>query len=147
MQKKLNFFTKLGFLLTALAGTFLHFLYGLTGKTLWTGLFSSINESVWEHMKLVFFPLTAYFILSVCAWARKYLPWFLPAHGESCPEPSLSPLFFTLIQASWAVILRLWILASSFWVSSWDFIHREPSYAGTPAPGQIIFFCPGAWWS
>ena len=88
MQKKLSFFTKLGFLLTALAGTFLHFLYGLTGKTLWTGLFSSINESVWEHMKLVFFPLTAYFIFECLRLGSK-----VPALVSASPWGILSGTF------------------------------------------------------
>ena len=88
MQKKLNFFTKLGFLLTALAGTFLHFLYGLTGKTLWTGLFSSINESVWAHMKLVFFPLTAYFIFECLRLGSK-----VPALVSASPWGILSGTF------------------------------------------------------
>lgn len=39
-----------------LAGTLLHFLYGLTGKVFAAGLFAPVNESVWEHLKLVLWP-------------------------------------------------------------------------------------------
>lgn len=38
-------------------GTLLHFTYELSGKNSVVGLFSAINESVWEHLKLLFFPM------------------------------------------------------------------------------------------
>ena len=46
-----------GFLFTAAMGTFLHFLFDLTGESVWSGLFSAVNESIWEHMKLLFYPM------------------------------------------------------------------------------------------
>ena len=47
MEKKLKPYTKWGILLAALMGVFLHFLYDLTGNSVWAGLFSPVNESVW----------------------------------------------------------------------------------------------------
>lgn len=38
-------------------GTILHFTYILSGKNLIIGLFSTVNESTWEHLKLLFFPM------------------------------------------------------------------------------------------
>ncbi len=46
-----------GFAITALGGTLLHFLYDWTGKSLFAAPFSAVNESTWEHMKLLYFPL------------------------------------------------------------------------------------------
>ena len=46
-----------GFGLTTLAGTILHFLYDWTGGSIFVAPFSGINESTWEHMKLLFWPL------------------------------------------------------------------------------------------
>ncbi len=43
-------------LLTALGGTALHFLYDVLPSPL-TALISPINESVWEHLKLLFWPM------------------------------------------------------------------------------------------
>ncbi len=39
-------------------GTILHFLYKWTGANPIIASFSAVNESVWEHLKLVFFPMT-----------------------------------------------------------------------------------------
>ena len=49
-----------GFAFTALGGTLLHFLYDFSGKATWAALFSGVNESTWEHMKLLFWPMLIY---------------------------------------------------------------------------------------
>jgi len=38
-------------------GTVLHFLYDWTDKSVLAGLISPVNESIWEHLKLPFWPL------------------------------------------------------------------------------------------
>ena len=38
-------------------GTLLHFTYELSGNNPLIALFSSVNESTWEHLKLLFFPM------------------------------------------------------------------------------------------
>lgn len=38
-------------------GTVLHFTYDLSGGNSIIALFSAVNESVWEHLKLLFFPM------------------------------------------------------------------------------------------
>lgn len=40
-----------------IAGTLLHFTYEIFGKNNFIASFSAVNESVWEHLKLLFFPL------------------------------------------------------------------------------------------
>ena len=46
-----------GFALVTFGGTILHFLYDWTGGSILVTPFSGINESTWEHMKLLFWPL------------------------------------------------------------------------------------------
>ena len=45
------------FLFTALAGTLLHFAFDWSGQFPVIGIISSVNESVWEHMKLLYYPM------------------------------------------------------------------------------------------
>lgn len=52
-----------GFLFTAAAGTLLHFLFDWTGSPL-AAVVSGVNESVWEHMKLLFMPVFLYLAVS-----------------------------------------------------------------------------------
>lgn len=55
----------IAFLVAAAAGSALHFLYDVLPNPL-TALISPINESVWEHLKLLFWPtLCAAWVLSM----------------------------------------------------------------------------------
>ena len=38
-------------------GTIFHFVYGWSGENKIVGIFTPVNESVWEHLKLAFFPM------------------------------------------------------------------------------------------
>ena len=44
-------------LFSLIFGTLLHFTYEWSGENLFIGSFSAVNESVWEYLKLVFFPM------------------------------------------------------------------------------------------
>lgn len=50
-------------LITIIIGIFAHFMYEYSGKNPITALIAPVNESVWEHLKLLFFP----FLLSTLA--------------------------------------------------------------------------------
>ena len=57
MKRKLSAWQFSGFAFTALIGTLLHFLYDWTHRSIAAAVFSAVNESTWEHMKLLFFPM------------------------------------------------------------------------------------------
>ena len=60
MKKSVWLWEIFGFAVTVLCGTILHFLYDWLGGALWIAPFSSVNESTWEHMKLLFWPMFIY---------------------------------------------------------------------------------------
>lgn len=57
MKRSISLWNFLGFAVTSLGGTILHFLYDLTNQNVISALFSGVNESTFEHMKLLFFPM------------------------------------------------------------------------------------------
>ncbi len=59
-MNKLTRYTIVGILFALVTGTLLHFAYEWSGNNRIVGLFSAVNESTWEHMKLVFFPMLIY---------------------------------------------------------------------------------------
>lgn len=63
MKKSLTFWQKGGFLFTSAAGSLLHFLYEWTNQSILVAPFSAVNESTWEHMKLLFFPMFVFSLL------------------------------------------------------------------------------------
>ncbi len=57
-----------GFFFTSAAAAILHFLYEWSGKELLTALFSAVNESVWEHLKIFSLPYVVWgFVEIFCA--------------------------------------------------------------------------------
>jgi hypothetical protein len=63
MKRSVGLWQLMGFALTSLGGTLLHFLYDWLGKATWIAPFSGVNESTWEHMKLLFWPMFIYAIV------------------------------------------------------------------------------------
>ncbi len=59
-MKSLKCFCVLGVVLTSILGIIFHFVYEWSGKNFFVGLFTPVNESTWEHMKLIFFPMLVY---------------------------------------------------------------------------------------
>jgi hypothetical protein len=67
----------IGFLFTSILGTALHFLFNFTGGQLWAAPLSAVNESVWEHMKLIFIPMFLFSLTSPVDWCIKLLTVWL----------------------------------------------------------------------
>ena len=63
MQQSYKVFTVIGILFTVLLGSLSHFFYEWSGNFFLVGLFSPVNESVWEHLKLLFFPALLFMLL------------------------------------------------------------------------------------
>ena len=50
-------------LLLGLVASLSHFVYELSGKNLIVGLLNPVNESIWEHLKFMFFPFLIWWLL------------------------------------------------------------------------------------
>lgn len=62
-------------------GTILHFTYDWSGKNSFVALFSAINESTWEHLKLIFFPMLLTSILGYIFFKSVNCYWCARAIG------------------------------------------------------------------
>ena len=72
MRKRLFYWELAGFLFTAALGTLLHFAYDWSGGSTLAAAFSAVNESTWEHMKLLFFPAFLFSVVQVWVLGRTY---------------------------------------------------------------------------
>ncbi len=54
---KIRSYQILSAIFVCIVGTLLHFTYKFFGENSFVTSFSAVNESVWEHLKLLFFPL------------------------------------------------------------------------------------------
>lgn len=67
-----------GAIFVFLFGSLAHFVYDWTGKNFFVGFFFPVNESTWEHMKLVFFPMLVWWIIVKPKLSKNY-DCFTPA--------------------------------------------------------------------
>ena len=70
MGRRWRFWPLTGFLTAAVLGTLAHFTYRWSGGALLAGVFCAVNESVWEHMKLLFFPVFLFTAAQFCMGER-----------------------------------------------------------------------------
>lgn len=59
-MKSLKSYMIKGVIFVFILGTLFHFVYDWSKSNILVGLFSPINESTWEHTKLIFFPMLIY---------------------------------------------------------------------------------------
>lgn len=71
MNRTIPFWQTAGFVLTSILGTFLHFLFDLSGENVAAALFSAVNESIWEHMKLIYYPMLLFALVEYRAWGKE----------------------------------------------------------------------------
>ncbi len=71
MKKTIPYWQTGGFIFTAVVGTLLHFLFDWTGGNVIAALFSAVNESIWEHLKLLFYPMVAVAVVEYFSWGKE----------------------------------------------------------------------------
>lgn len=96
MRKNLLVWQVIGITFTAVFGTILHFLYEWTNLR-FVALFSAVNESTWEHMKLVFFPSLIFAIIQSVVGEKDYeCFWLVKLIGILLGTLLIPVLFYTL---------------------------------------------------
>ena len=60
-----------GFVFTSILGTFLHFLFDLTGGSAVAAVFSAVNESIFEHMKLIYYPMLLFALVEYRVFGKE----------------------------------------------------------------------------
>ncbi len=85
-----------GFIVVSLLGTLLHFLYDWTESPV-ASLISGVNESTWEHMKLLFFPLLLVALVQSAYDAREYANyWCIKLKSTLMGLLLIPTVFYTL---------------------------------------------------
>ena len=95
MKRSIGVFQFAGFAATSLIGTILHFLYDWLGEAVWIAPFSSVNESTWEHMKLLFWPMFLYAIIQSFFFRDTNEFWCIKLKGILLGIVSIPIIFYT----------------------------------------------------
>lgn len=118
MKKVLCRWQWAGFAFTGVIGTLLHFLYDWTGKNVVVALFSAVNESIWEHMKLLYVPMLL-FALIESRYLQKQYPqfWCVKLIGFAVGLATIPLLYYAYtgavgVSADWFNITIFFIAAA-----------------------------------
>ena len=85
----------MGFAVTALGGTLLHFLYDWLGKSPLIAPFSGVNESTWEHMKLLFWPMLLFAVAESFFFRERQNFWCVKLRGVLLGLILIPVIFYT----------------------------------------------------
>ena len=95
MKRSIGLWQLWGFAVTALGGTILHFLYDWLGEAVWIAPFSGINESTWEHMKLLFWPMLVFALVQSMLFRERKDFWCVKLRGILWGLTMIPVLFYT----------------------------------------------------
>ena len=95
MKRSIGLWQLMGFAVTALGGTILHFLYDWLGKAVWIAPFSGVNESTWEHMKLLFWPMFLYAVVQSFFFRDRKDFWCIKLKGILLGLILIPVIFYT----------------------------------------------------
>ena len=147
MEKNLSYWKIAGFVFTSALGTFLHFLFDLTGGNVMAGLFSAVNESIWEHMKLIYYPMVIFAILECYFIGRnKSEFWCVKLMGVLLALIIIPLLYYTYtgalgVSADWFNISIFFIAAgAAYWAEYRIFSQTKVCRLG---PGWSLAFIIG----
>lgn len=85
-----------GFITTSLLGTLLHFLYDWLNESVLVAPFSGVNESTWEHMKLLFWPMFIFAIVQSFFFKDIKCFWCIKLRGILLGISLIPIIFYTL---------------------------------------------------
>ena len=84
-----------GFAVSSLLGTLLHFLYDWLGRSALVAPFSGTNESTFEHMKLLFWPMLLFAVIESFFFREYEGFWQIKARGGLVGLSLIPIIFYT----------------------------------------------------
>ena len=94
MKRTIWLWQLFGFAVTSLVGTLLHFLYDWLGESVIVAPFSGVNESTWEHMKLLFWPMFIFSIIQFFFFRYREDYWCVKLRGTGLGLLLIPTLFY-----------------------------------------------------
>ena len=95
MKRENWVFGVLGFAVVAFLGTVLHFAYEWLKEAWWIAPFSGVNESTWEHMKLMFWPMILFAVTESFFYRHHEGYWCIKLRGVLLGLALIPLIFYT----------------------------------------------------
>jgi len=156
MKRELRRWEIVGFIATGLFGTLLHFVYEWTGGNRVIAVFSAVNESTWEHMKLLFIPFLVFTVVEFIVFSEAFRNFFaVKAASILLGLVSIPALFYTLTGMfgklpDWVNITIFFLADALLYFVSWraargrDAAHRLCTSVGAAVRVRLVHVPPAA---
>ena len=95
MKRSVGIWQLMGFAVTSLGGTLLHFLYDWSGEAAFIAPFSGVNESTWEHIKILFWPVFIYAVIQSLFFREYKNFWCVKLRGALLGLMLIPVMFYT----------------------------------------------------
>ena len=130
MKKSISVWQMIGFVFTGVLGTLLHFLYDWTGQNPVVGAFSAVNESIGEHMKLLYFPMVVFAVWEYFVLGKDHTGfWWVKLLGTTLGLILIPGIYYTYtgalgVKADWFNIAIFFIVAAVVFWAETKFLQR-----------------------
>ena len=146
MKKTIGLWQLMGFAVTSFLGTLLHFLYDWLGEAVWVAPFSGVNESTWEHMKLLFWPMFLYAVVQSFFFKNRQDFWCVKLKGILLGL-SMIPIFFYTYNGvigqspDWINIAIFFVSAAIAYIYETRQFNKEATVCKNPKIAVAILGC------
>ena len=143
MRRNISHWQIGGFVFVSVFGSFLHFLFDLTNGSFASALISPVNESIWEHLKLLYFPMVFFALWEYFVWGRgEQAFWQIKLAGISAGLFAIPVLYYTYtgisgVNADWLNITIFFVIAAAVYYLETKFFLR-PAKKILPVPLSVF---------
>ena len=120
-----------GFVFTGVLGTLLHFVFDWTDSSAIAAVFSAVNESIWEHIKLLIYPMLLFAFWEYKVWGREEdCFWQIKLRGLLAGIVLIPALYYTYTgvlgtSADWFNITIFFVVAAVVYYMETKLLQKE----------------------
>ena len=150
MKKSIVFWQVMGFIFVSVVGTIMHFVYDWSSHNVAVGMVSAINESIWEHIKLLYFPMLVFTLIENKFLKYEYKNfWISKAVGFLIGILLIPALYYTYtgafgIKADWFNIMIFFITTAIVFFIETKIIKSSREYRVSPTVLKAFILILGA---
>ena len=144
MKNTRAYWQLVGFFFTAVMGTLLHFLFDWAEGNKVVALFSAVNESIWEHLKLLFYPVMVFAVAEYFAWGKE-LPsfWWVKLLGIALGLVLIPVMYYTYtgifgVNVDWLNIAIFFLVAGAVFRIESKLFERDFAYGINPRIAVLL---------
>lgn len=149
MKKSIFVLQFSGFVFVSVLGTLLHFAFDWSRQNIIIGIFSAVNESIWEHIKLLYFPQIIFIFIE--KHYLKPLPknfWYAKAIGILIGIITIPTLYYTYsgilgVNVDWFNILIFFITSALVFFIETKIIKNSRGGFVSPTVSKFLIFIVG----